>query len=562
MVLLTMTPSTVAALKQLDEQDKADKPGNDTSQEHPRDEAASSSTEPAVGNPICHSDIIRLHKRLSAEQSSLPKYSLEELLQGSRVYIPPPPPKSEPSDEYKALMVRLRREEDARAYERMVNPPSPLQSLQNRFPNSASAFAEANRPFRSEDLGDDEVSYNEIHRQVMLIVNFLVSIAGVAVTLWIAGRWWSLSSRIFLSLGGSIVVAIAEVAVYSSYMWRMGDAKTKQVAAKEIKEVVQTWVVGQGGDGDDKSVLLQSKDEGDEQVRRRIPATATATATDSPESTKPGLHHSRKRDKPLRTYGRQTSTPEAQSEPPSKKPRLPSLQRQQEKSISSPHCADGVTRRDEAAVAATTEAKTEQDASSRNKHEKRGESPKKGSILNYFKPALQMPKDDPPSPSHSQDSWPEEPIPTQPSPKPKQPTKRRPRLLKIKVTAHELPDQPSQEADNQDLRTRHSRHHPLKNTNPNTVTTTTETISSKSTSSTSPSPPPKRKGARNPNLSPNTKSSSPSVQTTLNISTQAPFSECKICDTVWNPLYPDDVKYHNKTHKAVLRAQKRKADDL
>lgn len=175
-------------------------------------------------------------------------------------------------------MARLRREEDARAYERMINPPPPLETFQHRFPNAAQAFAEANKPSNSEDLGDDEVTYNEIHRQVMLIINFLVSIAGVAVTLWIAGRWWSLSSRIFLSLGGSILVAIAEVAVYSSYVWRMGEAKSKQGAVKEIKEVVQTWIVGQ--EGDDKSVLLESKDEGDEQVRRRIPTTQT----DDPDS--------------------------------------------------------------------------------------------------------------------------------------------------------------------------------------------------------------------------------------------------------------------------------------
>lgn len=176
-------------------------------------------------------------------------------------------------------MARLRREEDARSYERMINPPPPYETFQHRFPNTTHAFAEANRPSKLEDLGDDEVTYNEVQRQVMLIINFLVSIAGVAVTLWIAGRWWSLSSRIFLSLGGSIVVAIAEVAVYSSYMWRMGEAKSKQGAVKEIKEVVQTWIVGQD-EGDDKSVLLQSKDEMDEQVRRRIPTTTT----ESPES--------------------------------------------------------------------------------------------------------------------------------------------------------------------------------------------------------------------------------------------------------------------------------------
>ncbi|KAL7951770.1 endoplasmic reticulum-based factor for assembly of V-ATPase domain-containing protein [Trichoderma barbatum] len=278
MVLLTMTPSIVDALELVDEQRKTDESSDDASQKQPEAEAASS-TEPAVGNPISHSEIISLHKKLGASQSSPPKYSLEQLLQGSRVYIPPPPPKPEPSEAYKALMARLRRDEDARAYERMVNPPPLLDTFQHRFPNAAHAFAEANRPSNAEDIGDDEVTYNEIHRQVMLIINFLVSIAGVAVTLWIAGRWWSLPSRIFLSLFGSILVAIAEVAVYSSYMWRMGEAKSKQGAVKEIKEVVQTWTVGPE-EGDDKTVLLQSKDEGDEKVRRRMPTTKA----DNPES--------------------------------------------------------------------------------------------------------------------------------------------------------------------------------------------------------------------------------------------------------------------------------------
>ncbi|KAM0480833.1 hypothetical protein ACHAPX_003720 [Trichoderma viride] len=290
MVLLTVTPSIADALKQVNEQHKpdgehkpdtqyeADEPSNDADQDQSNDAAASSSTEPAVGNPISHSDILSLYKKLNASESE-PKYSLEQLLRGSQVYVPPPPPKPEPSKEYKALMARLRRDEDARAYERMINPPLPLETFSSRFPNAAHAFAEANRPSKAEDLGDDEITYNEVQRQVMLIINFLVSIVGVAATLWIAGRWWSLSARVFLTLGGSIVVAIAEVAVYSSYMWRMGEAKSKQGAVKEIKEVVQSWVVGQEGEDDgDKSVLLQSKAE-DESVRRRIP---TISVTESP----------------------------------------------------------------------------------------------------------------------------------------------------------------------------------------------------------------------------------------------------------------------------------------
>jgi hypothetical protein len=107
MVLLTVTPSIADALKQVNEQHKpdgehkpdtqyeADEPSNDADQDQSNDAAASSSTEPAVGNPISHSDLLSLYKKLNASESE-PKYSLEQLLRGSQVYVPPSPPKPEP----------------------------------------------------------------------------------------------------------------------------------------------------------------------------------------------------------------------------------------------------------------------------------------------------------------------------------------------------------------------------------------------------------------------------------------------------------------------------------
>ncbi|KOS17916.1 hypothetical protein ESCO_002780 [Escovopsis weberi] len=126
--------------------------------------------------------------------------------------------------------------------------------------------AKVNRPSAAADMGDDEVTVNEIHRQVTLIINFLVSIAGVAATLWIAARWWSTPARLFLTMGGSLVVAIAEVAVYSGYMWRLEKSKQRQVATREVKQVVKTWVVGQDSAGDGSAqehtvLLAEGKDE-------------------------------------------------------------------------------------------------------------------------------------------------------------------------------------------------------------------------------------------------------------------------------------------------------------
>mgnify|MGYP005989293347 CR=1 FL=1 len=168
-------------------------------------------------------------------------------------------------------MARLRHDADARAYERMVNPPK-LESFSERFPAAAHSFAEVNRPSNAIDAGDDDVTLNEVHRQVMLIINFMVSIVGVGGTLWVLSRWWNLPARIFLTMGGSILVGIAEVAVYNGYVWRMGQAKKKEAAAKEVQEVMNTWIVGEEEDkGDKDAVLLQSKEDSDAQgtVRRR-----------------------------------------------------------------------------------------------------------------------------------------------------------------------------------------------------------------------------------------------------------------------------------------------------
>ncbi|TDZ54570.1 hypothetical protein CTRI78_v006250 [Colletotrichum trifolii] len=49
----------------------------------------------------------------------------------------------------------------------------------------------------------------------------------------------------------------------------------------------------------------------------------------------------------------------------------------------------------------------------------------------------------------------------------------------------------------------------------------------------------------------------PTVQTTINISSKPTFEECKICRMVFNPLHPPDVKFHTQAHAAYLRAKKK-----
>ncbi|KAI3395827.1 hypothetical protein diail_840 [Diaporthe ilicicola] len=231
MVLLTMTPFIVGAIARLKE---IETEIQHESQSSP--DADPSLQDPAIGKPISHGQIIQLWRLLKDHDA--PSYSLENLLWGAKVYVPPAPPKPEPSNEYKALMARLRREEEERKYQRMVSPPSSLDAPA-KF---AQQFAEVNRPVGKADLGDDDVTMNDVHRQVMLVINFLVTIFGCAATLWIVARWWSTPARLFLTLGGTLIVAIAEVAVYSGYVWHIGQARKKDAKIKEVKEVVDTWV--------------------------------------------------------------------------------------------------------------------------------------------------------------------------------------------------------------------------------------------------------------------------------------------------------------------------------
>ncbi|KAG6012813.1 hypothetical protein E4U43_007632 [Claviceps pusilla] len=267
-----MTPAIVDGLQTVDVSTGAAALAEETSQtsEPPL-------RDPAVGNPISHGQILDLWKTLNTDHDHQASPSLELLLRGSRVYSPPPPPKPEPSEEYKALMARLRHEEAQRAYDRMVNPPSKVESFHDRFPTTAQAYSQVNRPVHAADLGDDDVTLQDVHRQVMLIINFMVSTLGVAGTLWVTSKWWSVPARIFLTMGGSIVVAIAEVAVYSGYMWRMEQGKQKQRATKEVKEVVNTWVVGldeKDEKEDARTIVVPRKEDdlSDATVRRRVNA--------------------------------------------------------------------------------------------------------------------------------------------------------------------------------------------------------------------------------------------------------------------------------------------------
>lgn len=139
-------------------------------------------------------------------------------------------------------MQRLRKEEEQRQYERMSNLHTPQETFNQQYPNAAYSFNPATSIGQNADEVD-EVTYAEVNRQITLIINVLISIICCSVGIWIAARRWDVPQRLGLSMSGSGLVAIAEVAVYMGYIRRIKDAKEKEVKKVERKEIVETWVL-------------------------------------------------------------------------------------------------------------------------------------------------------------------------------------------------------------------------------------------------------------------------------------------------------------------------------
>lgn len=154
-------------------------------------------------------------------------------------------------------MERLRREEEARAYGRMLNPQMQPETFSQRFPASPHAhlFRTAADIAKEEE---DEMTYADVNRQLMLMLNILVSVVACGVCIWLVARHWSTPSRLGLSMFGSIAVAIAEAGVYAVYIQRLKEAKKKEKAKLERKEILETWTIEPKKAGG-KEKLIQAK---------------------------------------------------------------------------------------------------------------------------------------------------------------------------------------------------------------------------------------------------------------------------------------------------------------
>ncbi|KAL7271040.1 Vacuolar ATPase assembly integral membrane protein [Rhizina undulata] len=155
-------------------------------------------------------------------KSDKEKYRLNVLLKGCTVYIPPKPPKPEPTPEYKALMARLRAEAEAKEYASLVSGVSP------------------------EGI-DDDFTMKDLKSQLSIIANVLLSTFATAVAVWMVASSWDVPERLALAFTTALVVCIAEVVIFGGYMRRMEEGKAREKNKKETKEVVYTWEIGTKG---------------------------------------------------------------------------------------------------------------------------------------------------------------------------------------------------------------------------------------------------------------------------------------------------------------------------
>ncbi|KAF2227811.1 endoplasmic reticulum-based factor for assembly of V-ATPase-domain-containing protein [Elsinoe ampelina] len=235
MVLLSVTETACEAIKVYHELFKDTKWSDDEPD----------LTNTAVGSPVSHHQLIqisdRLRERTSADSTPPTTSDLESLLKGARIHVAPPKPKAEKTPEYVALMARLREEEEQRAYERMINPPPPAETFGHRSPGTKAFGADILKAPVAQEV--DDVTFADVNRQITLIINVLVTVIACSVGIWVIAWHWPTPTRLALSLGGSTVIGVAEVAIYFGYIKRVSDAKTKAVQQTESKQIVDTWVI-------------------------------------------------------------------------------------------------------------------------------------------------------------------------------------------------------------------------------------------------------------------------------------------------------------------------------
>lgn len=249
-----------------------------------------------VNAAISHEQLIELSRYLKSslkgdnDEGKIPT-TLNSLLRGTKVYVPPPPKKPEPvrcnptysssaklssrpevestdksyeqSPEYLAQKARLLAAVEADAYNRLITPSS-RTTQPTVFSSSTPMLAALHDPSNTDAASDT------LTPSLVLNIFLSVLLTGFSVywalskfatpdllTAIVAGLWQSNQHplnirgvsepvRVLLSLAVALIVGVAEVVIYAIYLGKVEQARTRETKLKERKMVVDSDQVGGG----------------------------------------------------------------------------------------------------------------------------------------------------------------------------------------------------------------------------------------------------------------------------------------------------------------------------
>lgn len=87
---------------------------------------------------------------------------------------------------------------------------------------------------------------NEVREQITTVFNVLVSVVSVVFAVWYwsgSSTWLPLHYRVILCLFFGILILVAELVVYNSYLRKISDAKETERAKIERKRVIKRIVI-------------------------------------------------------------------------------------------------------------------------------------------------------------------------------------------------------------------------------------------------------------------------------------------------------------------------------
>lgn len=162
-----------------------------------------------------------------------PSHASAEMVRGVKFVSDrsPPLPRSGYTQEFRQELDRLRAQMDELEYQEIVKQRKLNMAVMN-------------------DAEDEELSPSQMNKQIKeqitTVFNILISVVSVVVAIW----YWSRNShilevhhRVLLCLFFAILVLVAEVVVYSSYLRKIDEARKTERSKKERKRVVKKIVI-------------------------------------------------------------------------------------------------------------------------------------------------------------------------------------------------------------------------------------------------------------------------------------------------------------------------------